>query len=169
MKRNHPVTPAQLASLTCLLWLCLSALTAAQAAEATCTGKFANPITDICWSCIFPLTIGGAKVMDMGQEDTANPGGAVCACGTKVGLKVGFWKPVRQVEVVRKPFCLTSLGGIDLDPGFAAQPLGASAVRNPVSPPRSIRRTGTPTRSCTGWKCCWTTPVWTNHPSTLPT
>ena len=124
MKRNHPVTPAQLASLTGLLWLCLSVLTAAQAAEATCTGKFANPITDICWSCIFPLTIGGAKVMDMGQEDTANPGGAVCACGTKVGLKVGFWEPVRQVEVVRKPFCLTSLGGIDLDPGFAAPAAG---------------------------------------------
>ena len=26
---------------------------------ATCKGKFANPITDICWSCMFPLRIAG--------------------------------------------------------------------------------------------------------------
>ena len=23
-----------------------------------CTGEFVNPITDICWDCIFPISIG---------------------------------------------------------------------------------------------------------------
>lgn len=58
--------------------------------------------------------------MSFSQEDTPNPSGAVCNCGLRVGLKVGFWEPVRQVDVVRKPFCLASLGGIDLNPGFDA-------------------------------------------------
>ena len=26
----------------------------------TCTGRFPNPITDICWSCILPISIGSA-------------------------------------------------------------------------------------------------------------
>ncbi|UJS26417.1 conjugal transfer pilus assembly protein TraU [Thiothrix winogradskyi] len=96
----------------------------ASAVEPTCEGKFANPITDICWSCIFPLTIGGTKIMSLDQEDTSNPGGALCNCKTKIGIKVGFWEPVRQVDIVRKPFCLSSLGGIDLDPGFDAPEAG---------------------------------------------
>lgn len=96
----------------------------ASAVEPTCEGKFANPITDICWSCIFPLTLGGTKIMSLDQEDTSNPGGALCSCNTKIGIKVGFWEPVRQVDIVRKPFCLSSLGGIDLDPGFDAPEAG---------------------------------------------
>ena len=31
----------------------------AQAADSlTCTGRFPNPITEICWSCILPISIG---------------------------------------------------------------------------------------------------------------
>jgi conjugal transfer pilus assembly protein TraU len=48
----------------------------------------------------------------------------LCSCNTKIGIKVGFWEPVRQVDIVRKPFCLSSLGGIDLDPGFDAPEAG---------------------------------------------
>ena len=40
---------------------------------ATCTGKFPNPITDICWSCILPITIGGATIANFGgQEDNGS-------------------------------------------------------------------------------------------------
>ena len=28
----------------------------------TCTGRFPNPITDVCWSCILPISIGGATI-----------------------------------------------------------------------------------------------------------
>lgn len=90
---------------------------------STCTGKFPNPITDICWSCILPISIGSATIANFGgQEDIPNPPNALCNCGTQptIGLSVGFWEPARHVEAVRKPFCLVSLGGVDLDPGIPA-------------------------------------------------
>lgn len=37
-----------------------------------CTGRFVNPMSDICWSCLFPITICGLKVSPSG-EDTGNP------------------------------------------------------------------------------------------------
>ena len=109
---------------------CLLALTPAApvfAGAGTCTGKFPNPITDICWSCILPISLGSARLGDFGgQEDIENPSSPVCTCGVNpvIGLSIGFWEPARRVEAVRKPFCLTSLGGIDLDPGIPA-PEGA--------------------------------------------
>lgn len=27
-------------------------------ADAPCYGKFPNPFTDVCWKCIFPISIG---------------------------------------------------------------------------------------------------------------
>ena len=94
-------------------------------AATTCIGKFPNPITDICWSCVLPLTIGTAAVGNFGdQEDVPefNPSNPVCSCivNPTIGLAVGFWEPSRIVEVVRRPFCLPSLGGVDLNPGIAA-------------------------------------------------
>jgi conjugal transfer pilus assembly protein TraU len=100
-----------------------STLPALAAGTATCTGKFPNPITDICWSCILPISIGSARIANFGdQEDTDNPPNPVCSCLVNpiVGLSIGFWEPARHVEVVRKPFCLVSLGGVDLDPGIPA-------------------------------------------------
>ena len=97
----------------------------------TCTGRFPNPITEICWSCILPISIGSATIANFGgQEDIANPPSPVCSCGVNptVGLSIGFWEPARHVEAVRKPFCLASLGGIDLDPGIPA-PAGARFTR----------------------------------------
>jgi len=105
--------------LACLVALLL----AAPAAPQSCVGKFANPITDICWSCVLPISIGAARVASGGQEDIENPGSPLCVCpGTpaRVGLSVGFWEPARQVDVTRKPYCLVSLGGIDMSPGIPA-------------------------------------------------
>uniref|UniRef100_UPI0035ADCC22 TraU family protein n=1 Tax=Accumulibacter sp. TaxID=2053492 RepID=UPI0035ADCC22 len=105
-----------------LLLLCLGG-PGFVAATPTCTGRFANPITDICWRCMLPIRFGGAALLSMGQEDTPNPGGSpICTCPSKgrIGFKVSFWEPVRRVDVVRRPFCLSSLGGLELDPGFDA-------------------------------------------------
>jgi hypothetical protein len=44
----------------------------------TCTGK-ANPITDICWSCITDLD-RRAHVATLGQEDIENPASPLCVC-----------------------------------------------------------------------------------------
>jgi len=39
----------------------------ARAAPA-CHGKFANPITDICWSCTFPMSIGSMSLIKGGRN-----------------------------------------------------------------------------------------------------
>jgi len=104
------------------LGLALAAPVGDVRASATCEGKFTNPITDICWSCAFPLTLGGARIWSDNQEDTSNPGNPVCGCSNppRIGVSIGFWEPVRQVEAVRHPWCFPSLGGLSLDPGVDA-------------------------------------------------
>jgi conjugal transfer pilus assembly protein TraU len=91
-------------------------------AGPTCSGRFPNPLTDICWSCIFPLSIGGSPVLVSDQEDTTNPGGnPLCGCPPlRVGIKTGFWEPSRLVEVTRTPYCFMTLNGLELDLGIAA-------------------------------------------------
>ena len=84
--------------------------------QANCVGRFINPITDICWSCLFPITIGGLRVSSSG-EDTSNPRSILCTCTTpfpRVGIPVSFWEPVRLVDITRTPGCMVSLGGISL-------------------------------------------------------
>jgi len=49
---------------------------------------------------------------------TPNPASPVCYCNPyRVGLAIGFWEPVRLVDVTRTPFCMVGLGGIQLDEG----------------------------------------------------
>lgn len=39
-------------------------------ADAICTGKFPNLITDVCWSCMFPIKLfGSTNLVSDGQED----------------------------------------------------------------------------------------------------
>ncbi|MCU6501873.1 TraU family protein [Rugamonas sp. A1-17] len=102
-------------------------------AASTCSGKFMNPITDICWSCIFPISIGSTTILQMGQEDIENVGSPICACGPppfgKIGISIGFWEPARQVDVTRTPWCFTSLGGATIGSGIAPSPSVAQGNR----------------------------------------
>ena len=80
-----------------------------------CKGHFINPITDICWDCLFPLTIGSSKVVKGSYPDTdSNPKNIVCQCtgetGPRFGLSIGYWEPFALVDVTRKPFCMVNLG-----------------------------------------------------------
>jgi conjugal transfer pilus assembly protein TraU len=87
--------------------------------HAKCVGKFVNPVTDICWSCIFPITIAGIKLMS--GEDTKNSRNVICTCNRPPanlpvpGIPISFWEPVRLVDVTRTPYCLVSMGGICLN------------------------------------------------------
>lgn len=79
-----------------------------------CSGSFINPITDICWKCMFPIKIGGVLNISFGDvppdnEEIKNP---LCVCGMppKVGLTTSFWEPSRMAETVKDPFCFTLLG-----------------------------------------------------------
>ena len=114
-----------------LLIMVLAALTvpAAHADSPTCFGKFANPITDICWSCILPISIGSFRMGD--GEDNDNPPLPFCICPgwpPKYGIEIGFWEPARIVEVTRTPYCFVSLGGISMDSASYA-PRGAQESR----------------------------------------
>jgi len=89
-------------------------LLAPTAADATCSGKFMNPLTDICWSCVFPLRFGNAIIMGADQldNDSSSSNNLVCACGPQwIGVPVGFWEPSHLVDVSTDPYCTPSLGG----------------------------------------------------------
>lgn len=93
-----------------------------------CTGRFVNPITDVCWDCFFPISIGAVEMPPSTnfRPDTLNFPSPMCICpnlkllGTPTpGLAVGMWEPIRTVDVTKRPFCLTSLGGLSLSfPGM---------------------------------------------------
>jgi len=81
-----------------------------------CPGRFVNPITEICWSCLFPISIGPVKVNKGTREDTENPHQILCLCPRPPlpvpvpGIPVGFWEPARLVDVTRVPFCMVNMG-----------------------------------------------------------
>lgn len=85
-------------------------------AWAECEASFINPVADVCWSCVFPVKIGGFTVKPSNLPDTQDKlTGPVCACrgsqGIKVpGITVSFWEPNRIIETVMDPMCFPSLG-----------------------------------------------------------
>lgn len=99
---------------------------------ATCFGEWPNPITDICWQCIFPISIGAIGA-SFGQEDIENPPSPICTCPiplppfVRIGLEVGFWEPARIIEHTRTPFCFPSLGGLYINGGDLYKPNGGQS------------------------------------------
>jgi len=93
-------------------------------ASPNCHGNFVNPITDVCWSCLFPLTIGSSTVAGGSLSDTKNPSLPICACGSPVihpGISTGFWEPVAMTDVTRTPYCMVNIGGVQLPMGSYLQ------------------------------------------------
>lgn len=85
-------------------------------AFAICNGSFLNPVTEVAWRGMFPIRIGGVKLVDSGEPDTSDSlTSAVCSCpgpaGIQIpGVSVSFWEPVGIIESVHDPFCFPSLG-----------------------------------------------------------
>ena len=102
----------------------LSVLWAGPASAQSCTGRFVNPISDVCWECLFPISIGPIRMGSAaGAPDTPNPGSPICFCGSpipRIGLSLGVWEPARLMDVSRKPWCFPNLGGLTIDPGLPA-------------------------------------------------
>ena len=100
---------------------------------AACYGRVLNPVTDIPWDGIFPITVAGARISETGINHPRTDAAPVCACQKgpilKAGVNLSFFEPIRTAEVVREPFCFPSLGGITLDPGLRAPAHGRSASR----------------------------------------
>jgi conjugal transfer pilus assembly protein TraU len=107
-----------------VIWLILVIVMPISAnASVTCKGHFVNPITDVCWGCLLPIPIGGFEIgkgVTPKKRDIKNPTSPVCACsklGQPIpipGISIGFWEPVRLVDVTRTPYCMVNLGGIAL-------------------------------------------------------
>lgn len=96
-----------------LLLACLFTGTA-QAIE--CKGHFVNPVTDIDWDGIFPITIGRVPLATGDAPDTTNPATPLCACKVpppvfqRLGVTIGFWEPFALVDVTRDPYCMVNMG-----------------------------------------------------------
>jgi conjugal transfer pilus assembly protein TraU len=102
-----------------------------------------NPVSDICWSCTWPLRLGnGAIFVDNQEDNNVSSGSSVCRCGTGANVKVGarseFWEPARIFEATRTPHCYPSLGGIKLDTGIEAASHARSSANHEGSVPMSF-------------------------------
>ena len=96
-------------------------LLTASAAWAKCNAKFLNPITEVCWDCIFPISVGALSI-DLGpsRPDTQNQSFPLCICPglpPRIGLSIGIWEPARLVDVSNETGCFTNLG-FDVDFGL---------------------------------------------------
>lgn len=113
-------------------------------AIGNCQGRFVNPVTDICWTCLFPMFIApipmvfnvanqkGATIVDENKlippafpflSSGKLPLG-LCTCKERavvapVGLMMSWYEPSRIVDVTRTPFCMVGLGGVDLSGGLS--------------------------------------------------
>ena len=143
MTRRSPFTRAVARlSIALALIVGLGSARPAQALPGVCTGHFVNPITDICWGCLFPLSVGGLSIWPSAKADTANPVLPVCACANpipRIGIAMGFWEPVRLADVTMKPWCFVNLGGLKLDPGFD---IGNKGMSGPQPKGGNAQQTG---------------------------
>ncbi|MBF5059065.1 TraU family protein [Candidatus Neptunochlamydia vexilliferae] len=78
-------------------------------------GKFINPVTDVCWSCLFPIHIGGGNVTPKHKDLIKYKKKLLCHChGDLIGVPIAFWEPTRLIDVTRTPYKLMGLGGISI-------------------------------------------------------
>ena len=100
----------------------LSGNVQAEDKDKMCDGNFVNPISDICWECTFPMTIGDVSVFDGDAPDTENPSMPLQICplepvGYRIGMAIGYWEPFAMTDVTRSPYCMVNLGGFNIPVG----------------------------------------------------
>ncbi len=123
--------------LKMLMQVCVFVLSVCNVPTLTagCKGHFVNPITDICWECLLPISIGKVPVVPSSKSDTTNPSSPIEVCpmsvGYRVGLNIGFWEPFALTDVTPTPYCLVNLGGVKLSISHVGQ--GGKEVGNPDS------------------------------------
>jgi conjugal transfer pilus assembly protein TraU len=98
-----------------------------------CTGSFPNPITDICWDCMFPVTFAGG-VINMGITGTDYNTGVsplpACLCINTLtaGTPMSFWEPRYMVDITNIPGCFPLMAGLNMDPPYNASEYGATNI-----------------------------------------
>ena len=108
------------------LFLLILLISQGQHCMAACYGRITNPVTDVCWECVFPIIVGQntSLISGSGFPNVTTDADAMCSCRGEaditVGMNLGFWEPIRTIEIVREPFCFPSLGGIKMGGRFTA-------------------------------------------------
>lgn len=119
-------------SVLASLALAVALIAAPMGAQAKCNAKFLNPITEICWDCIFPISIGGLSLFT-NRPDTANQTFPLCLCWDqllpRIGLSIGLWEPARLVDVANEPGCFVNMG-FDIDFGLFATGKSTATASN---------------------------------------
>lgn len=95
--------------------LCALFLSTGSASGAGKSGRMMNPVTDVDWSGIFPVKIGGVTVAKGGSElfsstPPDNIKSPICVCRRTIGLSVSFWEPARISETVKDPYYFPTIG-----------------------------------------------------------
>lgn len=102
---------------------------------ATCTGEFPNLITDICYDCMFPITLGGGLLNFgvAGEDYDSGVGTAslcICANSLSIGTPTSFWEPEYMVDVTNKPGCFPLLGAVDISTPYNSSEYGGEKATN---------------------------------------
>lgn len=84
--------------------------------EFRCQGEFINPISDVCWSCVMPISIASFEIDFTGdQVGMKPPNDFYCRCDADIwGVPIGFYEPARQIDVTHVAYCMVGLGGVSM-------------------------------------------------------
>ena len=108
IRHNPEIRPATTLTSVCNSTIVAIIIPTSAIASVSCRHKFINPISNICWSCLLPISIGQLKVgggMSPAKRDIRNQASPLCACskGELVpvpGISLGFWEPARMVDIL---------------------------------------------------------------------
>lgn len=118
--------------LTIILSVAGNGIKSSFAGTPTC--DFFNPITDVCWWCIFPIRIGGIKIsLGFNNIDYSDVSSPICICMKplpRIGLTVSFWEAARLAETTFKPWAFPDFC---LDMGISSVPKGGAGSSNVVN------------------------------------
>lgn len=74
-------------------------------------------ISNVCWSCMFPITIAGQAAGGSMSDIPDDHASAVCVCPGRSGypspgVTFGMWQPAHLFELVRQPWCSPVMGKV---------------------------------------------------------
>ena len=107
----------------------LAVLWAAPASAQTCTGRFVNPISDACWECLFPISIGpiAPDVLSALVPDGFMGEGQFAVNLCVVGVDHGAGVDMILHEAVQRPSA--RIGKFELSKDLAAAAFHVGSIR----------------------------------------
>lgn len=142
---------APLYSICLCAWLALSLACTepvqAQSPQPATPGSFMCPnaniwgaglVSNICWSCLFPMKIMGQMQWGSGRVPPGSSNELICFCTGSAGIPdmgvvLGMWVPNALIELVRQPYCSPTLGGAKIRKSFRLWGMNDGADGSPAS------------------------------------